>query len=363
MRLPIQLLVAVIILSCGRTRCEPLSLPAQGGTYNDWTVARSSSTGSLWITFTADTTNDVHVGLLRESTLPTSVAAFSANKMYEIVIGGWANTASVFRLQSQSGQFASSYEAGLCNASGADFWISYNYNNAELAFGRGNFVGRDVVLKSRVPQPELVTYFSFSSWDAPVIYTNIRFGDIQEDNAAQQSEGDSLTLDSGYGGVYYDWKQEWKSNTGSISIKFHAKTSNDIHVALLNASEALPVQVNLWSTPLYEVVIGGWGNTQSVLRYNPQTPAGGFAALSNYAVCDDMDGNDYWVEYDLASGVLSVGEGTVAGEATLLESVVPQDHRYHVQYFSFSSWNVPVKYSNIHFEDRVRKASGKFSRI
>ena len=48
----------------------------------------------------------------------------------------------------------------------------------------------------------------------------------------------------------------------SLAVTFSVKASNDAHVGLFTGPNA--------SSDMYEIVIGGWSNTQSVIRNSPQ---------------------------------------------------------------------------------------------
>lgn len=47
-------------------------------------------------------------------------------------------------------------------------------------------------------------------------------------------------------------------------MEFEVKATNDVHVALSSS--------NTGEGQMYEIVIGGWGNTQSVIRLCPSCP-------------------------------------------------------------------------------------------
>lgn len=109
------------------------------------------------------------------------------------------------------------------------------------------------------------------------------------------------------GGAYSFANAGWASVSGSIWITFEADCSTDIHVGLLSSSYGGRVAVPGGSAYLmYEIVMGGWGNTQSVLRYRLQTPYPGSLVLADYP-CLRETYRPFWASYDNSTKVLSYG--------------------------------------------------------
>ncbi|EFA00610.1 uncharacterized protein LOC663246 [Tribolium castaneum] len=84
-------------------------------------------------------------------------------------------------------------------------------------------------------------------------------------------------------------------------LQFRVRAPNDAHIALSpSASEA---------TPMYEVFIGGWGNSKSVIRKNRTKPDVAEASTPGFLNPDEFRG--FWIRWE--SGLISVGhEGNAA---------------------------------------------------
>lgn len=84
-------------------------------------------------------------------------------------------------------------------------------------------------------------------------------------------------------------------------VQFRVRAPNDAHIALSpSASEA---------TPMYEVFIGGWGNSKSVIRKNRTKPEVCEANTPGYLNGDEYRG--FWIRWE--NGNISVG---TEGDAT-----------------------------------------------
>jgi len=88
---------------------------------------------------------------------------------------------------------------------------------------------------------------------------------------------------------------------------------------------------------MYEFVIGGWGNTASVIRRESQ--GANKVSVSNKP-CNSQEFVDYWIR--IKDGVLSCGFGSDLGMREMMKWKDPniQD----VKYVGFSTWDVAVEY-------------------
>lgn len=87
-------------------------------------------------------------------------------------------------------------------------------------------------------------------------------------------------------------------------INFKIKACNDVHVALISG--------NTENDPLYEIVIGGWSNTESRIRKAKQsndvaTAKGDFLNCSEY--------KEFWISWD--SITINIGRGDVFDKDTI----------------------------------------------
>ena len=83
--------------------------------------------------------------------------------------------------------------------------------------------------------------------------------------------------------------------TGTRRIEFEAKANNDVHIAL-SPSES--------SSDLYEIVIGGWGNTRSVIRRCKQCEAHTTVETDHYLSASEF--RMFWITFG-NNGVIAVG--------------------------------------------------------
>ena len=96
------------------------------------------------VIFELDASNDGHVGFF--------TAARSYEAMYEIVISGWGNTKSVIRRRNQGPAMVEANTQGLLRAgSYTQLWA--DAKDGLVRLGRGNVVGKDVILEWQDPQP------------------------------------------------------------------------------------------------------------------------------------------------------------------------------------------------------------------
>ena len=89
----------------------------------------------------------------------------------------------------------------------------------------------------------------------------------------------------------------------SKSIAFSVRASNDAHIGFMCNS----------CNDFYEIVIGGWGNTQSVVRRKPLGTTSG-AAANSASTSGIVDGNEYrpfWAQS--LNGMVRFGTGHIIG--------------------------------------------------
>jgi hypothetical protein len=139
-------------------------------------------------------------------------------------------------------------------------------------------------------------------------------------------------------GNYSAWKELWKLPApGNGVIIFKAKTSNDIHVAISDAA--------MTKDPMYEIVIGGWGNTKSAIRRQSQ---GELMEETDKAIRKTEAPQDYWICLDGTKKTVSLGYGNIAGKDKILEWKDP-NYLNGARFVAFSSWDAVVSYSGIKF--------------
>ncbi|KAK9887116.1 hypothetical protein WA026_020563 [Henosepilachna vigintioctopunctata] len=77
--------------------------------------------------------------------------------------------------------------------------------------------------------------------------------------------------------------------------QFRVRASNDAHIALSPSAAE--------TTPMYEIFIGGWGNSKSVIRKNRTKPE--VAEVPTPGILTDQDFRGFWVRWE--NGTISAG--------------------------------------------------------
>ena len=97
--------------------------------------------------------NDAHIAL--------SSGPAATGDIYELVIGGWGNSRSVFRERKQSCQLASANTPSILNCAETRlFWLSWK--DGLLSFGKGWILGENLVMKYQNTNPYTINYVSAS---------------------------------------------------------------------------------------------------------------------------------------------------------------------------------------------------------
>jgi len=126
----------------------------------------------------------------------------------------------------------------------------------------------------------------------------------------------------------------------SFKMKFKAKASNDIHVAFISGGE------HRRSRDAWEIVLGGWGNSRSVIRHGTQGREL-TAVRGNVSVGDANTMRKYWITYDAPTETLSVwdDQGEYNGPA-LMSAKMPALSRNDL-HVAMGAWDTPVKFCNV----------------
>ncbi|XP_046753362.1 uncharacterized protein LOC124416394 isoform X1 [Diprion similis] len=160
--------------------------------------------------------------------------------MYEIFLGGWNNARSVIRKNRSKPEAAEADTPGILTDSDfRGFWI--RWYNGNLDVGRENEA--NPFLSYTDPQPFGIGYFGVcTGW-----------------------------------GATGEWIIEGRvtlKTTDQLKYNFHAVSSGRVEIevsAPSNAHVAL-TQGKSETSPMYEVLLAGWNNTASVIRYDRKQP-------------------------------------------------------------------------------------------
>lgn len=71
-------------------------------------------------------------------------------------------------------------------------------------------------------------------------------------------------------------------------VQFRVKAANDAHIALSTAAAEVD--------PMYEVYIGGWGNTKSIIRKNRSKPD--VAEVPTPGILNENEFRGFWIRYE-----------------------------------------------------------------
>ncbi|CAG4965569.1 unnamed protein product [Colias eurytheme] len=184
------------------------------------------------VQFKVRTANDAHVAL--------TMGPQESNPMYEIFIGGWGNTKSVIRRNKTKPDKVEIETPGIVN--GGEF--------------RGFWVRWDGGIVSAGREGEAIPFISWSDPEPfPVAFVGVctgwgATGTWKIEDGAEFNTPDNLEYKFG------------PVAAGTLELDFRGP--HNCHICLTPA----PAEIE----PIYEIILGGWENTKSVIRYCKQKP-------------------------------------------------------------------------------------------
>lgn len=188
------------------------------------------SSGS--VQFKVRATNDAHIAL--------TMGPQETEPMYEVMIGGWGNAKSVIRRNKTKPDKVEIETPNILN--GGEF--------------RGFWVRWDSGIISAGREGEAIPFISWSDPEPfPIQYVGVCTG--------WGATGTWKIED----GAEFDTPDKLEYKFGPVAagaLDFEYRGPHNCHVCLTTA----PAEVD----PMYEFIIGGWENTQSVIRYCRQKP-------------------------------------------------------------------------------------------
>ena len=145
---------------------------------------------------------------------------------------------------------------------------------------------------------------------------------------------DNLQYDSSYNIILDDSK----------SITFSVRASNDAHIGFMCNS----------CIDYYEIAIGGWSNTQSVIRRKPLGTEQGSTKNSS-SISGILDGNEYrpfWAQ--ALNGMVRFGTGHIIGQNVIVQwqdpsPIIPNYVGFMTGWGSSGDWIVQNNQSGIPF--------------
>ncbi|XP_071084712.1 uncharacterized protein [Haliotis cracherodii] len=236
--------------------------------------------GATSFTFKVRASNDAHLALLRDD-------GVTDQNIYEVVIGGWGNTQSVIRTGMQHANRVTVRHTPLSASKFRDFWISWE--NGVISVGAGTEVGVGRFMSWRDPSPHTVRFIAVSTgWGSTGLWQFERILPL-------------VCLETANDYHYHSLHDRGFHLNGRTSFTFWVKTTNDAHIALLRNKGD-------YDQNMYEIVIGGWRNTQSVIRDRKQ---GRNLARARHAPLSGNKHLPFWISF--SDGTIAVGAGTEVG--------------------------------------------------
>uniref|UniRef100_A0A1I8MIG9 Farnesoic acid O-methyl transferase domain-containing protein n=1 Tax=Musca domestica TaxID=7370 RepID=A0A1I8MIG9_MUSDO len=196
--------------------------------------------------------NDCHVSL--------SNHADGVKPLYEIAIGGWANTKSIIRLIGKEPDLVAAQTPDICSPHEMrGFWVRWDYNCIQVGRKGEAVAFMSYHDKNLFPINYVgicTAYGSTGTWFVGENTFEVSSVPVIPNMLADNSKLHKLNTPN-------EKRYRFYSVHGN-SFLFKVKCANDCHVALSSNNEE--------RLPLYEIVLGGWANTKSVIRKNYKTP-------------------------------------------------------------------------------------------
>jgi hypothetical protein len=287
------------------------------------------------ISFAAQGNKDVQVAI--------SEACQSLDDMYQINIGGWENTMSSIGRRYQ-GPIAVAVAATLAYPDAINrLWISIDDRTSTIQVGRGEPC-QDVFATFKDDSFFAnVQYVSFSSHITPVTFSNVVIAEVEHvqnlvDSYALSPWTDQEDLNGNWTVVplhgHYNWARFWKlPRPGKGAISFAAE-GIDVYIAISVEPHA--------KMPVYEILIGGWKNSQIIIRKHKQERPSLWTdnSLVEFPSCQ------YWVLIDEHRCIIQIGRGLEPCQDMFCTYNDP-DFLLGAQYVTFTTSKVRIVYSNV----------------
>ena len=141
----------------------------------------------------------------------------------------------------------------------------------------------------------------------------------------------------------YLWLSEALPKDNNGIVVFEAKGLNDVFVAFGQST----FKTRNTSNEIYEVNIGGWENSRTVIRVQSlDTPIAQFNKHDNPdAMLNSLEFKRFWL--GINNGTLTLGTGDIKEENKILEwtDIYPIQR---LKYVGLSTWNAPIIFKNIY---------------
>ena len=327
-------------------KVAPFEIPNKGGKYVWEHTKDIVIPGEGAIVFEAKTVADLTIGFA-ENTV-------DRNSMYEIVIGAFGNLKALIRKGAQTppqGHAQIGADTNKMASVASNQWISYwtNVKNGLVKFGRGKTVGQNVILEWQDPDPlRNIEKVGFSSWNTPIKFRNVAIYNTanpvptedERDNWPEIDIDEPITIGKSGGTYSWDYLNDVKIS-GNTEFIFEAKATEDLTVCFAEERDN--------KSAMYEIVIGGWGNTRTVIRKFRQTPQFGLANVTVNENPDAMVKPGQWEKYwiSVENGLVRIGKGNEIDRRVVLEWQDPDNPLEFISTIGLMCWNRPYEIRNL----------------
>ena len=122
-------------------------------------------------------------------------------------------------------------------------------------------------------------------------------------------------------------------NSGK-SIKFTVRAQNDAHIGFMSGNS---------SNEFYEIVIGGWSNTQSQIRRINPTIVG--VTKSTAGILDPNEDQLFWA--DGLNGLVRLGKGHIIGKNVIMQwqdpnPIIPNSIGFMTGWGATGDWSILI---------------------
>ncbi len=135
-----------------------------------------------------------------------------------------------------------------------------------------------------------------------------------------------INVGSDYWAGYVDTGAQGIEVSNQSDFVFQVQGDGDVFVGLMTN--------RLNTSQMYEIVIGGWSNTQSVIRNVSQSPTLLDVHMEN-SMFNSSSFLPFWVSW--ADGIIKAGKGYIPGIQTFLQWT--DSSPYPINYLAFNNWD------------------------